>query len=490
MWKLHCVTDTRSWDTARLGEWIRTSQPNSWWLWTPANGSLPIYSQIDLQQMVWWKYQAQAMSLIWDYFDIWLDANQMSSLIDSAYWDQWHNPEITPLDIVSERDNLYSLHLWHWPTYAFKNVALEFLSRYLAIVNKETLTALWASSWDTINAAHHSVNWIDSLRSIFLLPQNWPSEVQTLLATANDIKNAMTILIDWDFDEAQDVIKRFNSPEYSEFKNKNNFISFNSIQILRIIAQIVYYFRAYTELVHKGIIKMWDEVNFSVPSANFWDALAWFYAKQMWLPINKINIATNSNDMLHRFFECWEYRVELDNSWNRKKAYQTIAPSQDITVSSNFERVLFWAAEWDCELVKSWFDDLKTKWSFKVSDTILNKIRQHFTSSSASDSQIISTQQEVYKEYWRIISTHSATWYKPYLHQKPVIPTVCLETDHSIQIPTPEWVPQSQDYSDEIDLLKQRWETIQEWKDYLTSSTSEQEIKAKVEEAIYILNQR
>ena len=168
-------------------------------------------------------------------------------------------------------DNLFSLHLGYGPTLAFKNAALEFLPRILqAMTQNKVLTVLGASSGDTINAAHHGVKGT-SIRSIFMLPNSGPSEVQRLQATygITNNPNAFTILADAPFDPLQDVVKRINSSEYADFKADHNITSFNSINIARILAQVVYYFRGYTQLIKLGKIRAGDFVNFSVPSGNF-----------------------------------------------------------------------------------------------------------------------------------------------------------------------------------------------------------------------------
>jgi len=489
---LNNLYETRGSGEISLKCWIKNNQPESGWLYVFENWSLPIYKKRDLERLESMNFQETFKEVAWvNNFDIWLNYEEFSTLVDNSYSDQWHKKEIITLEEISQKDNLYSLHLWHGPTFAFKNIALEFLARYLSMINKDMQTALWASSWDTINAAHYSVSWLSNMRSIFLLPQKWPSEIQKLQALANDIDNTMTILIDWDFDDAQSIIKLFNtSDEHKDFREENNFMTFNSIQILRVIAQIVYYFRAYSLSVNKWIIRSWDLINFSVPSANMWDALAWLYAKEMWLPIWRINIATNENDMLDQLLKHWVYKVKLDLDWNRKKAIRTDAPSQDIAVSSNFERALYWANWWDYQQIKKWMYKLEKTWEYEIDLTTLKKLKTAFTSSRASDVEIKQTIQEVYTKFWRIIDPHSATWIFPFLRIPAEIPTVCIETAHAIQFNSPEWVPETKEYQDIAEKLREKWKTIEEWRDYLTSWINPDEIKKKVIESIWIIKKR
>ncbi|TSC97042.1 MAG: Uncharacterized protein Greene101449_1327, partial [Candidatus Peregrinibacteria bacterium Greene1014_49] len=444
-------------------------------------------SAAEIQQLVEASY-ADTANAILTKFNMGLSPEQLAEVVSGAYGEQWHHPDITPVTTLKENQNLYLLELGHGPTLAFKNVGLEFLGRYLDMVNTEMLRALGASSGDTINAAHNATRGRSKLHSIFLLPETGPSDVQMLQALAHDIETAMTILISGDFDIAQDAIKTFNAPEHHNFKAENNFISFNSIQILRILTQMVYYFRAYTQLMKQEVIQNGDEVDFSVPSANFGDALAGHWAREMGLPIHSINIATNANDVLHRFLETGTYTVELLPSGIRKPATQTRAPSQDITVSSNFERALFWACDGDSSRVKGWMTQLKETGSFTVDYGTLTQLRSIFTSSKASDEDIVMAQQWAWQECGRLIDPHTATAVFPFAHgKKPSRPTVCLSTAHPIQFSSPDGVPEETQYADEVAILRNR--KPESGKHFLRSGTIIHEIHAAVVEAVSILNE-
>lgn len=240
-------------------------------------------------------------------------------------------------------------------------MALEFLPRLLSVLAKDkVINVLGASSGDTINAAHSGVRGTN-IRSLFMLPASGPSAVQRLQAVNGivDNPNALTLLADAPFDPLQDVVKRVNGSEYAEFKAEHNITSFNSINIARILAQVVYYFRAYAQLNFKYQHHVGGEVIFSVPSGNFGDALAAYYAKKMGLPIKKIVVATNENDMLHKFFKTGRY--EPPKKDGRDYVQVTNAPSMDIAKSSNFERMLFDMVDGDADRVKGWYDDLAKK---------------------------------------------------------------------------------------------------------------------------------
>lgn len=200
------LSDSRSSDKTSLSEAIQTSQPLSWWLWCLTY--FPELSLNDINNLVWKTYQEVAY-LILNRFDFWVTNNELKDIISAAYWPQWHRSEITPVKQIWDT-NLYSLHLWYGPTFAFKNIALEFLPRLLSVLARwKTINVLWASSWDTINAAHSWVKWTN-IRSIFMLPSTWPSKVQRLQAVNWIVNNsnAITLLADVSFDPLQDIVKK------------------------------------------------------------------------------------------------------------------------------------------------------------------------------------------------------------------------------------------------------------------------------------------
>lgn len=501
--RLDTVIDSRTGNEATLPDAIKTSQPLSGWLFTPKNDTLPAINPEEISQMADMDYQTLALNIL-SRFDLWISQEELKEAIGQAYGDQWYSKDITPVTPLWKGTNLHSLHLGMWPTFAFKNVALELVPRIIGKLSKgKQLTAIGASSGDTINAAHF---WVDgtNIDSVFLLPYEGPSEVQTLQATSSRIKNAITILIKWDFDTAQAHIKTFNGPEYADFKEKHNTLSFNSIQILRIISQIVYYFRAYSQLIQQGVIQNGDPIDFSVPSGNFGDALAGFYAREMGLPIRKINIATNENDILHRFLKTGIYEPVRKEDGTRADAVKTMAPSQDITVSSNFERVLFWACN-DAGKIQKWMDDLKKTGKFEADTETLTKLKTVFTSSSTNDEWIRAMQIQVWKEHGKIIDPHTATGVFPYAVRKPDVPTVFLETAHPIQFPASKYlqgsgVPDFESWAKEhgndndqamVEYVNSlRAYTPVEGEDYLVSWPTEAEVFATIQKALTILEAR
>lgn len=426
MEKTKCIS-TRWANKCSLETAIKTSQPIDWGLFVPEKW--PSFSSDKINSMSSLSYQDLAKMVLWK-FDFWIPSNELNAIIDSAYWSQWESKDITPL--VPMWNNNFLLELYRWPTLAFKDVALQFFPRLLQnqqYSNWKTLRAVWASSGDTISAAHYWVWWMKNMQSIFVLPEYWPSHIQRLQSTANWFNNVMTILLEnWTFDDGQAAVKQIMSTDkYREYKETNGIISFNSINIARILAQIVYYFKAYWSLINQWIINNWDEVNFSVPSWNFGDSLAWYYAKEMWLPIASINVATNKNNILHHFLTTGEYHPS-----SRSKI--SLAPSQDITVASNFERMLF-AKIKDPERIQQLMQDLKKQWYFKVTDQELGLFND-LKSSTASDNEIVWTIMKIYNEARLYIDWHTATWVKwafDVFSRYPSIPTICLATADQVK---------------------------------------------------------
>ena len=481
------LSDSRSGEQISLRQAIITSQPLSGGLWCPTY--FPQVSHDELASFSGKRYQDIAKSILgrWN-FGVW--ENELDQIIESAYGKQWHHDDITPVKHIS--GNLYSLHLGYGPTFAFKNIALEFLPRLLSVLTEwKIVHVLWASSGDTINAAHSGVKGTN-IRSLFMLPALWPSVVQRLQAIHGivDNPNAFTLLAEVPFDPLQDIVKRINSPEYREFKARYNITSFNSINIARILAQTVYYFRAYAKLFELWAIQIGEKISFSVPSGNFWNALAWYYAMKMWLPIERINIATNENDMLHVFFETGRYAPPKREG--KDFVQVTNAPSMDIAKSSNFERMLYDMVDGDGEKVKGWYTELVKNGYFEVDSTTLEKIRSLFTSSSSTDSERLDAIRKFWSEYHHGIDPHTAAsvvpWMREYewvsssviangvkqssVPEQTSTPLVFLETSHIAQFTTEleaSWIfaPGMHEFDDILE--KMRTSDVQEGVHFLST---------------------
>lgn len=480
------LSDSRTGETTTLSDAIQTSQPISGGLWSIRD--FPQVSSDEIRNLTGKSYQEVAFDSL-SRFDFWVTSDVLKKIINEAYWTQWHNSEITPVKHITE--NLYSLHLGYGPTFAFKNIALEFLPRILSRLTKgKNVYVLGASSGDTINAAHSGVKWTN-IRSIFMLPKTGPSEVQALQAVNGIVNNpnAVTLLADVPFDPLQDIVKKINGPEFVDFKRKYNITSFNSINIARILAQVVYYFRAYAELLKNGAISNWDGVIFSVPSGNFWDALAGYYAKKMWLPIFKILVATNENDMLNVFFRTGIYEPPKKDGTDFVQV--TNAPSMDIAKSSNFERMLFDVCGFDSVKIKGFYDELAKTGKFQVDNDILREIQKTFTSSSSTDQERLNVIKTFWKDYNHGMDPHTAAWVVPWVRWDHGLqwnmPVIFLETSHVAQFWAElkkQWivVPGMNEFDETLDVMRKA--QPQEWRDYLRVSGDFDTTFPKIRKAI------
>lgn len=414
-------------------------------------------------------------------FDFGLSSEEFNQIIDSAYGNQWDTDEIIPVTKLGA--NEYLLELYHGPTQAFKDVALQFLPRILSAYRQpnEILRALGVSSGDTISAAHFGIGNVDGLQSYFLLPKNGPSEIQRLQAIAHGFKNVITILIEGSFDDGQKAIKEIlTNSKYAEMKKANNFISLNSINIARILAQIVYYFHAYLDLTKKRVIENGDLINFSIPSGNFGDALAGVYAHKMGLPMNKINVATNTNDVLHKFLQTGKYTPGSE-------LIQTLAPSQDIIVASNFERMIFEIVQ-DSQRVITLMNNLNQKGYFEVTLGELKQFKKILESSSTNDQEINQIISDVYQRTKQVIDPHTATGVHGggvVFGRNPQTPTVYLATAEHIKFDQPTGVLRNEErYNAVVGPLRKNTE------DYLVSRADEASVVNAVREAVYKVNKR
>ncbi|MBN2087957.1 threonine synthase [Candidatus Peregrinibacteria bacterium] len=479
--KINSLISTRDPDekNVTLKEAIRTSQPSDGGLFTFSE--FPELSDFEIAQMSDFSYQQLAKTLL-GRFDFDLPEGKLDEVIDSAYGEQWESNDITPVQNMG--NNHYLLELFHGPTQAFKDVALQFLPRILSEYRSEgeIMRALGASSGDTISASHYGVGGVDGLESIFLLPQDGPSEFQQLQTTAHGFNNVMTILTEGKFDDGQAVIKKILSgSNYTDFKKENNFVSFNSINIARIMAQIVYYFKAYLDLVKQGVVETGDYVNFSVPSGNFGDALAGVYAKKMGLPINKINIATNENNVLERMINEGIYEPAGD-------VITTRAPSQDIKVSSNWERMLFEIVGKDPERVAELMKQLKEKGKYQLTSNERNKIKRLFTATTTSDAEIDNTIADVYDTRKFAIDTHTATGVDGAVKAfgaNPDIPTISLATADHIKFDMPEGVPVDTKKLERLTANLKKNDEV-----YLKSRADEQSLVTAIRDAVGILEEK
>jgi len=356
------------------------------------------------------------------------DQVPLSKLRDIIYrsCDAFHPEDVTPvIDIGGHK----ILELFHGPTFAFKDVALQMLGNFFEYFletgsNDGRLAVLGATSGDTGSAAIYGLRGKKGIDCIILFPNGRVSPIQERQMTTVPDSNIHCVAVDGTFDDCQDIVKAsFNDPE---FRDKVKLGAVNSINWCRVLAQTTYYFWSYLRVTEKH--PNVGTVNYSVPTGNFGDILAGFYAKQMGLPVGKLIVATNENDILHRFFTNGEYhRLQIEKS---------ISPSMDICVSSNFERYLFFLAGNDSKILSEWMNEFETSKKLTISGETLKKAKSDFLSARADTAMTLATMKEYNEKFDYVLCPHSAVGVSA-MQQLSLVneTTVCLATAHEAKFP-------------------------------------------------------
>ncbi len=335
-------------------------------------------------------------------------SEELSICVNNAYGSgKFDSEEVAPLSKLN--DSTYILELWHGPTCAFKDMALQLLPHLLTTAVKKTgddceTVILVATSGDTGKAALEGFKDVENTKIIVFYPSDGVSPMQKLQMATQEGTNVSVCAIKGNFDDAQSGVKNiFTDPEMKNrlLNNKMKFSSANSINWGRLVPQIVYYFSAYCRLLEDGEIADKEPVNVVVPTGNFGNILAAYYAKFMGLPINKLICASNSNNVLTDFINNGEYD-------RNREFYATISPSMDILISSNLERLLYHVSGCDHELVTELMNTLKAEGKYKVSDELKAKINDLFAAGYCDEESTKVTIKALYDEYSYLCDTHTA----------------------------------------------------------------------------------
>ena len=295
---------------------------------------------------------------------------------------------------IRKVEDLHILELFHGPTLAFKDVAMQLIGNfyeYYLSKNSKKINIIVATSGDTGAAAIDAVKGKKNINIFVLHPNNRISPVQRMLMTTNPSKNVFNIAVEGNFDDCQKLVKEMFSDH--EFSKSINMSGVNSINWARIVAQTVYYFFCYFKLDTQ------EKVSFSVPTGNFGDVYAGYLAKKMGLPIDKLLVATNENDILHRVISKGDYKAN--------KVQETISPSMDIQVASNFERLLFDIYNNDSKKVLEIMNNIKNN-KFNLDQNSLKKIQNDFISASLDEKEILETIKNLYNNNGIVIDPHTA----------------------------------------------------------------------------------
>ncbi|EGV63409.1 threonine synthase [Yamadazyma tenuis] len=326
---------------------------------------------------------------------------ELKDLITRSY-STFRSDEVTPVKVLDKSKNLYLLELFHGPTYAFKDVALQFVGNLFEFFLKrrndgkqgdarETITVVGATSGDTGSAAIYGLRGKKDVDVFILYPTGRISPIQEEQMTTVEDKNVHTLSVKGTFDDCQDIVKQvFGDKQFNETYHVG---AVNSINWARILAQMTYYFYSYFQVSKQSDLP----VRFVVPSGNFGDILAGYFAKEMGLPADKLIIATNNNDILDRFLKTGRY----EKSGEVKATY---SPAMDILISSNFERLLWYLVRNTVtkddnkagEILSTWMSQLKTSGSITAQPEVLVAARADFDSQAVDDVETGATIKNIY----------------------------------------------------------------------------------------------
>jgi threonine synthase len=352
-----------------------------------------------------------------------IESGALSGMIHQAYAGFRH-PAVCPLTQIG--DNLFVLELFHGPTLAFKDVAMQLLGRLMDHVlgqRGQRATIVGATSGDTGGAAIDAFKGLKSVDVFILYPQGRVSDVQRRQMTTVDADNVHAIAVEGTFDDCQNLVKAmFN---HHAFRDEIGLSGVNSINWARIAAQVVYYFTAAVSLGGPG-----RKVSFTVPTGNFGDILAGWVAKQMGLPIERLGIATNSNDILVRTLETGAYEM--------RGVAATTSPSMDIQISSNFERLLFEAHGRDGAAVRRLMQSLQQSGRFEIAGEALQRLRSEFDAASQSEDEIAAEIRKSWTEAGYLLDPHTAIGVgaaRQALKRDPATPMIVLGTAHPAKFP-------------------------------------------------------
>lgn len=314
-----------------------------------------------------------------------------------------------PAPVVKVDDNLFVMELWHGPTHAFKDIALTLLP-YLLTESKKILKKsertliLVATSGDTGKAALEGFADVDGTDIIVFYPSDGVSDLQKLQMMTQKGDNVFVSAITGNFDDAQTAVKKiFTDEKVKKELAQNGYAlsSANSINFGRLVPQVAYYFSAYVDMVDANEIEWGDKINFCVPSGNFGNILAGYYAMMMGLPINKLICASNKNNVLTDFLRTGKYSVQ-------RKFHKTTSPSMDILISSNLERLVFELSERNDTLTAKRMEQLKTDGVYSITDNELDLLKKHFYADYSDEDEVDETLYDYFEGFGYIADTHTS----------------------------------------------------------------------------------
>ncbi|WP_170417581.1 threonine synthase [Ruegeria arenilitoris] len=387
-------------------------------LYLPAE--IPVLSRDEIAALAGLPYEEIAFRVMWPYVSGSFAGDEFKEIIARAYAGFGHDAR-APLKQLNE--NHFLLELFHGPTLAFKDFAMQLIGQLFQVALKrrgERVTIVGATSGDTGSAAIEAFRGLDAVDVFILFPHGRVSEVQRRQMTTPADSNVHALAVDGDFDDCQAAVKdMFND---FDFRDGVKLAGVNSINFARVLAQVVYYFSAATSLgaPHR-------KVSFTVPTGNFGDIFAGYIAKRMGLPIDRLVVATNQNDILHRCLS--------GQGYFKGDTIPSISPSMDIQVSSNFERALYYAYGEDGRAVAQLMDELK-QGGFHVSQGAMEALRESFDSGRVSEEETLATIKSTLEHSAELVCPHTAVGIKVAEDTRAAdVPMVTLATAHPAKFP-------------------------------------------------------
>ncbi len=388
-------------------------------LYLPAE--IPVMSRDEIAALAGLPYEDIAFRVMWPYVSGSFAEDEFKGIIARAYKGFGHAAR-APLKQLNE--NHFLLELFHGPTLAFKDFAMQLIGQLFQVALKrrgDRVTIVGATSGDTGSAAIEAFRGLDAVDVFILFPHGRVSEVQRRQMTTPADSNVHALALDGDFDDCQAAVKdMFND---FDFRDGVKLAGVNSINFARVLAQVVYYFSAATSLgaPHR-------KVSFTVPTGNFGDIFAGFIAKRMGLPIDRLVVATNQNDILHRCLS--------GQGYFKGDTIPSISPSMDIQVSSNFERALYYAYDQDGAAVAQLMDELM-QGGFNVSQGAMEALSENFDSGRVSEDETLTTIKSTLASSGELVCPHTAVGIKVAEDQCAAdVPMITLATAHPAKFPT------------------------------------------------------
>lgn len=367
--------------------------------------SFPLISKENLDSMLEMDYAERAAFVLHQYLEEY-DYDNLLNACKNAY-SKFEENDAAP--VVKIDDKFFIMELFHGPTLAFKDVALTLLPYLLRkgcdiCGVKEEVLILVATSGDTGKAALEGFKDADGIKIMVFYPSEGVSDMQKLQMCTQEGSNVNVVAVKGNFDDCQTAVKKiFTSSEINQKLKDNGVIlsSANSMNFGRLVPQVTYYFSAYCDLINSGEIKMGDKVDFVVPTGNFGNILAGYYAKKMGLPVGKLVCASNDNNVLTEFFASGTYDAN-------REFFKTMSPSMDILISSNLERLIFEITNRNAVDTEEKMQQLKTNGIYKISESERLVLEKEFYANFADEEECSSEIEYLFDEYGYVSDTHTA----------------------------------------------------------------------------------